>query len=71
MKKGDKALMIDELKEKFANNPFFISLTHLHLLLRPSINSERICFEKGIEVHVVKIPSPKRLWSLMLRKRTM
>ncbi|MBK8699484.1 MAG: 50S ribosomal protein L10 [Saprospiraceae bacterium] len=54
MKKGDKALMIDELKEKFANNPFFY-ITDSSSLTVAAINKfRRICFEKGIEVQVVK-----------------
>jgi large subunit ribosomal protein L10 len=54
MKKVDKALMIDDLKEKFANNPFFY-VTDSSALSVEAINKfRRICFEKGIEVHVVK-----------------
>ena len=54
MKKGEKALMIDELKEKFANNPFFY-ITDSSALTVEAINKfRRICYEKGIEVHVVK-----------------
>ncbi len=54
MKKADKALMIDDLKEKFANNPYFY-VTDSSCLSVEAINKfRRICFEKGIEVHVVK-----------------
>jgi large subunit ribosomal protein L10 len=54
MIKSDKALMIEELKEKFANNPFFY-ITDSSALTVEHINKfRRICFEKGIEVHVVK-----------------
>lgn len=46
--------MIDELKEKFANNPFFY-ITDSSALSVEAINKfRRICFEKGIEVKVVK-----------------
>jgi large subunit ribosomal protein L10 len=54
MKKADKALMIDDLKEKFANNPYFYITDSSSLSVEAINKFRRICFEKGIEVHVVK-----------------
>jgi large subunit ribosomal protein L10 len=54
MKKADKAIMIEELREKFANNQYFY-ITDSSSLSVAAINKfRRICFEKGIEVQVVK-----------------
>jgi large subunit ribosomal protein L10 len=54
MKKSDKVLMIEELKEKFANNPFFYITDSSSLTVEQINKFRRICFEKGIEVKVVK-----------------
>lgn len=54
MKKSDKVLMIEELKEKFANNPFFYITDSSSLTVEQVNKFRRICFEKGIEVKVVK-----------------
>lgn len=54
MLKSDKALMIEELKDKFSNSPFFY-ITDSSALTVEAINKfRRICYDKGIEVHVVK-----------------
>ena len=54
MLKSDKVLMIDELREKFTSSPFFY-ITDSSALTVEAINKfRRICFEKGIEVKVVK-----------------
>jgi large subunit ribosomal protein L10 len=54
MKKSDKGLMIEELKEKFANNPYFYITDSSSLTVEAINKFRRICFEKGIEVQVVK-----------------
>jgi large subunit ribosomal protein L10 len=54
MKKADKGLMIEELREKFANNPYFYITDSSSLTVEAINKFRRLCFEKGIEVHVVK-----------------
>jgi len=54
MTRTDKGTLINELKEKFENNSFFY-VTDSSSLTVEKINSlRRICFEKGIDVKVVK-----------------
>lgn len=54
MKKGEKTLAIDELKVKLENNPFFY-ITDSSALTVEKINAfRRVCYDKGIEVKVVK-----------------
>jgi large subunit ribosomal protein L10 len=54
MTRTDKGTLINELKEKFENNSFFY-VTDSSTLTVEKINAlRRICFEKGIEVKVVK-----------------
>lgn len=54
MRKEEKSLVIEDLKEKFDQNPNFY-ITDSSALTVEQINKfRRICFEKGIEVLVVK-----------------
>ncbi len=54
MTRTDKGTLINELKEKFENNSFFY-VTDSSSLTVEKINAlRRICFEKGIDVKVVK-----------------
>jgi large subunit ribosomal protein L10 len=54
MKKQDKSVLIDELKEKFDQNPNFYLADSSSLTVAQINNFRRICYEKGIEVLVVK-----------------
>jgi len=54
MKKQDKSVLIEELKEKFGQNPNFYLADSSALTVAQINNFRRICFEKGIEVLVVK-----------------
>lgn len=54
MKKEDKVIVIDELKEKFAESNFFYITDSSELTVEQVNNFRGICFEKGIEMRVVK-----------------
>ena len=54
MKKQDKSVLIEELKGKFDQNPNFYLADSSSLTVAQINNFRRICFEKGIEVFVVK-----------------
>ncbi|TAF66652.1 MAG: 50S ribosomal protein L10 [Cytophagales bacterium] len=54
MTKEEKEIIIEELKEKFAANPFFY-ITNAGGMTVESINKfRRLCFEKGFEYKVYK-----------------
>ncbi|HMQ08057.1 MAG TPA: 50S ribosomal protein L10 [Saprospiraceae bacterium] len=54
MKREDKAIIIEELKDKFEKSQYFY-ITDSSAMNVAQINAlRRICFEKGIEVKVVK-----------------
>lgn len=54
MTRSEKAAVIDQLKEKFENNPHFY-LTDSSTLTVEQVNKLRgLCFEKGVELKVVK-----------------
>lgn len=54
MTKAEKTATIEALKEKFDNNVYFY-LTDSSTLTVDQVNKfRRLCFEKGIEMHVVK-----------------
>lgn len=54
MKKSDKSLMIEELKEKFSNATNFYLADSSSLSVAKINKLRRICFEKGVEMRVVK-----------------
>ena len=54
MKKQDKSVLIDELKEKFEQNSNFYLADSSSLTVAQINNFRRVCYEKGIEVLVVK-----------------
>ena len=54
MTRTDKGLLVEELKEKFENSSYFY-VTDASTLTVAKINQlRRICFEKGVEVQVIK-----------------
>lgn len=54
MKKSDKGLLIQELKEKFENSEYFYIADSSNLSVEKINQFRRACFEKDIEVKVVK-----------------
>lgn len=54
MKKSDKSLMIEELKEKFSKSTNFYLADSSSLPVAKINELRRICFEKGVEMRVVK-----------------
>lgn len=54
MRKEEKALEIEDLKAKFDANQFFYITDSSSLTVAQINNFRRVCFEKGIEVKVVK-----------------
>jgi large subunit ribosomal protein L10 len=54
MTRTDKSSLINELKEKFENNSFFYVTDSSSLTVEKINKLRRICFEKGVEVKVVK-----------------
>lgn len=54
MIKAEKALVIEELKEKFDNSMFFYIADSSELTVEAINKFRRSCFEKDIEVRVVK-----------------
>lgn len=54
MRKEEKAVLIDDLKSKFDENSNFYITDSSALTVEQINNFRRICFDKGIEVLVVK-----------------
>jgi len=54
MTRSEKSQMIDQLKEKFNGNPYFYFADSSELTVEQVSQLRRLCFEKGIEVKVVK-----------------
>ncbi len=54
MTKAEKMTAIAELKEKFSNNSFFYLTDSSTLTVEQVNNLRRLCFEKGVEMRVVK-----------------
>lgn len=54
MKKQDKVNAIDQLKSKFSENNFFYFTDSSTLTVEQVNKLRRLCFEKGIEMRVVK-----------------
>jgi len=54
MTRTDKSSLINELKEKFENNSFFYVTDSSSLTVEKINKLRRVCFEKGVEVKVVK-----------------
>ena len=54
MTRAEKTTAIAELKEKFSNNSFFYLTDSSTLTVEQVNNLRRLCFEKGVEMKVVK-----------------
>jgi len=54
MTRSDKSIVIDQLKEKFDGNPYFYFADSSALSVEQINKLRGLCFEKGIEVQVVK-----------------
>jgi len=54
MTKAEKATVIEELKQKFAEHEYFYVTDSSTLTVEQVNNLRRICFEKGVEMKVVK-----------------
>ncbi|TAE73367.1 MAG: 50S ribosomal protein L10 [Bacteroidetes bacterium] len=54
MTREEKAVIIDELKEKFANNTFFYIADAAGMTVNDTNRFRRLCFERGVEYVVVK-----------------
>ena len=54
MKKSDKAILIDELKQKFQDNQYFYIADSSTLTVEEVNKLRGLCFEKGVEMKVVK-----------------
>jgi large subunit ribosomal protein L10 len=54
MTREEKASIIDELKDKFSNSQYFYITDSSSLNVAQINNLRRVCYEKGIEVKVVK-----------------
>lgn len=54
MTREEKAVIIDELKEKFANNIFFYIADAGGMTVNDTNRFRRMCFERGVEYVVVK-----------------
>lgn len=54
MTRTDKGLLIQELKEKFDNAPYFYVADTSSLTVEKVTKLRRICFEKGVEVQTMK-----------------
>lgn len=54
MTREDKAVLIDELKEKFASYPFFYVMDASGMSVADTNAFRRLCFERGLEYKVVK-----------------
>ncbi len=54
MTRSEKSQVIEQLKEKFSESPFFYFADSSSLTVAQISKLRRACFEKGIEVQVVK-----------------
>lgn len=54
MTREDKAVLIDELKEKFASYPFFYVMDASGMSVADTNAFRRLCFERGLEYKVIK-----------------
>lgn len=54
MTREEKAVLIDELKEKFASYPFFYIMDASAMSVADTNNFRRMCFERGLEYKVIK-----------------
>ena len=54
MTKSEKAIVIEELKAKFSESPYFYFADSSTLTVEQISKLRRTCFEKGIEVKVIK-----------------
>ncbi len=54
MTREEKAVIIDRLKEKFANNTFFYIADASGMSVNDTNRFRRLCFDKGVEYVVVK-----------------
>ena len=54
MTRSEKSQVIEQLKEKFSGSPYFYFADSSTLTVEQVSKLRRICFEKGIEVQVVK-----------------
>lgn len=54
MTKDEKAVIIDDLKEKFAANPYFLITDTAGMTVAQVNNWRRMCFDKGVQYQVVK-----------------
>ena len=54
MTRAEKTTAIAELKEKFSNNSFFYLTDSSTLTVQQVNNLRRLCFDKGVEMKVVK-----------------
>ncbi len=54
MTKSEKAVLIEELKQKFAENSYFYVMDAGGMTVEQTNRFRRACFEKGIEYRVIK-----------------
>lgn len=54
MTRAQKATAIEELKEQFSTSPFFYLTDSSSMSVEQISNLRRLCFEKGVQVKVVK-----------------
>ncbi len=54
MRKSEKSVIIEQLKDKFNENKFFYFADSSALTVGQVNNLRRLCFEKGVEMKVVK-----------------
>jgi len=54
MTRSDKAVLIDQLKAKFVDNPYFYFADSSALTVEQINQLRGLCFEKGIEIKVIK-----------------
>jgi len=54
MKRPDKTLAIEELKETFSSNQFFYFADSSAMTVEEINKLRRLCFEKGVKMKVIK-----------------
>ena len=54
MTREDKSKVIEDLKEKFAENNFFYVADASGMTVAEINDFRRLCFEKGVSYHVLK-----------------
>lgn len=54
MKRTDKTIAIEELKETFSNNQFFYFADSSAMTVEEINKLRRLCFEKGVQMKVIK-----------------